>query len=63
MGGDCSHTISQIANKLRYPVAGTANKSELMMRYFTYGDGGADILPLSNLYKTEVRRLNSSEFP
>ena len=52
-----------LANKLKYLVAGTANKSELLMRYFTYGDGGADILPLGNLYKTEVRRLNSSEFP
>ena len=29
-----------------------------MIGYFTkYGDGGADILPLGNLYKTEVRRL------
>ena len=37
-----------LANKLKYLIAGTANKSELMMRYFTYGDGGADILPLGN---------------
>lgn len=46
------------ANKLSYMVAGTGNKSELMAGYFTkYGDGGADILPLGALYKTEVRSL------
>jgi len=46
------------ANKLNYLVAGTGNKSELMMGYFTkYGDGGADILPLGSLLKREVRQL------
>ncbi len=51
-------TLYYFANKLRYLVVGTANKSELMIGYFTkYGDGGADIFPLGNLYKTEVRRL------
>jgi len=39
-------------------VAGTGNKSELLVGYFTkYGDGGADLLPLGDLYKTEVRAL------
>ncbi len=39
-------------------VAGTSNKSEMMMGYFTkYGDGGADVEPLSDLYKTQVRQL------
>lgn len=39
-------------------VAGTGNKSELLLGYFTkYGDGGADLLPLGDLYKTEVRAL------
>ena len=46
------------ANKLNYLVAGTGNKSELMMGYFTkYGDGGVDILPLGGLYKSEVAVL------
>jgi len=36
-------------------VAGTGNKSELLLGYFTkYGDGGADLLPIGDLYKTEV---------
>jgi len=39
-------------------VAGTGNKSELLLGYFTkYGDGGADILPLGDLYKTDVRTI------
>jgi NAD+ synthase len=39
-------------------VLGTGNKSELLMGYFTkYGDGGADLLPIGDLYKTEVREL------
>ena len=46
------------ANTRNYLVAGTGNKSELYMGYFTkYGDGGADILPLADLLKTEVREL------
>lgn len=47
-----------LANNLNYLVAGTGNKSELMIGYFTkYGDGGVDILPLGDLLKTEVRAL------
>ncbi|MCI4346486.1 MAG: NAD+ synthase [Thermoplasmata archaeon] len=39
-------------------VLGTGNKSELLTGYFTkYGDGGADLLPLGDLYKTEIREL------
>lgn len=39
-------------------VAGTGDRSELLLGYFTkYGDGGVDILPIADLYKTEVRRL------
>ncbi|EQD71621.1 NAD+ synthetase [mine drainage metagenome] len=39
-------------------VVGTGNKSELLLGYFTkYGDGGVDLLPLGDLYKTQVRRL------
>lgn len=51
-------TLYYFANKLGYLVAGTGNKSELMVGYFTkYGDGGADILPLGNLLKTQVLEL------
>lgn len=39
-------------------VVGTLNQSELMMGYFTkFGDGACDILPLVNIYKTNVRQL------
>lgn len=39
-------------------VAGTSNKSELLLGYFTkYGDGGADFLPLGDLYKTQVKGM------
>jgi len=51
-------TLYYFANKLNYLVVGTGNKSELMIGYFTkYGDGGADILPLGNLLKSQVREL------
>ena len=39
-------------------VLGTADKSELMIGYFTkFGDAGADIFPIGELYKTQVRLL------
>ena len=39
-------------------VVGTADKSELQLGYFTkYGDGGADIFPIADMYKTEVRKI------
>jgi NAD+ synthase len=39
-------------------VLGTGDKSEISLGYFTkYGDGAADILPIADLYKTEVRAL------
>ena len=41
--------------KLNYLVVGTDDRSEYMIGYFTkYGDGACDILPIANLYKTEV---------
>ena len=47
-----------IANSLNYPVAGTGNRSELTLGYFTkYGDGGVDVLPIGGLLKSEVREL------
>ncbi|MBI2849163.1 MAG: NAD+ synthase [Chloroflexi bacterium] len=51
-------TLYYFANSLGYLVAGTGNKSELLVGYFTkYGDGGVDILPLGGLLKTQVRQL------
>ncbi|MDI6703433.1 MAG: NAD+ synthase [bacterium] len=51
-------TLYYFANNLNYLVAGTGNKSEIMVGYFTkYGDGGVDILPLGGLLKSEVREL------
>ncbi len=39
-------------------VMGTSNKSELLTGYFTkFGDGGADFMPLGDLYKTQVVEL------
>ncbi len=39
-------------------VLGTGDKSEMSLGYFTkYGDGAADLLPLADLYKTQVRAL------
>jgi NAD+ synthase len=41
-------------------VLGTSNKSELLIGYFTkHGDGGADLEPIGDLYKTQVRQLAS----
>jgi NAD+ synthase len=39
-------------------VLGTADKSELMIGYFTkFGDAGADIFPIGEMYKSQVRLL------
>lgn len=39
-------------------VLGTADKSEMQLGYFTkHGDGGADIFPIADLYKTEVKEF------
>jgi NAD+ synthase len=46
------------AGKSKSLVAGTGNKSEILLGYFTkYGDGGVDILPIGDLYKTSVWAL------
>jgi len=46
------------ANALGKIVCGSSDKSETMMGYFTkWGDGAADISPLMDLYKTQVRQL------
>ena len=46
------------ANKFNRVVCGSSDKSETMMGYFTkWGDGAADISPIMDLYKTQVRKL------
>ena len=53
-------TLYFIANSLNYLVAGTGNRSELAVGYFTkHGDGAADLLPLARMMKSEVRALAS----
>ena len=48
------------ANTQSRLVLGTTNRSELRLGYFTkFGDGAADLRPLGDLYKTEVRALAS----
>lgn len=50
--------LYHIANTESRLVVGTSNKSELLIGYFTkFGDGGADLEPIGDLYKTEVRQL------
>ena len=51
-------TLYHITNQLGYMVAGSSNRSEISVGYFTkYGDGGVDIMPLGNLVKGQVREL------
>jgi NAD+ synthase len=51
-------TLYFLANSQNYLVAGTGNRSELSIGYFTkHGDGGADLLPIGHLVKSEVRAL------
>lgn len=46
------------ANRLNKIVCGSSDKSETLMGYFTkWGDGAADITPIMDLYKTQVRKL------
>ena len=43
------------AQSLNYLVAGTSNKTERAIGYFTkWGDGASDILPIASLYKFQV---------
>jgi NAD+ synthase len=51
-------TLYYVANQMGYLVAGSGNRSEITIGYFTkHGDAGADILPLGNLVKKEVKEL------
>ncbi len=46
------------ANKQNRIVCGSSDKSETLMGYFTkWGDAAADIAPIMDLYKTQVRKL------
>ena len=46
------------AEKLHYIVCGTTNLPETIQGFFVkFGDGGVDIEPLTNLYKTQVFKL------
>jgi NAD+ synthase len=48
-------TLYYFAGLKQYLVAGTGNKSEIAVGYFTkYGDGGADLLPLGDMLKSQV---------
>jgi NAD+ synthase len=50
--------IYYYANKLNRIVCGSSDKSEAMMGYFTkWGDVAADISPIMDLYKSQVRKL------
>jgi NAD+ synthase len=51
-------TLYFFANSLNYLVAGTGNRSELTIGYFTkFGDGGADLLPVGHLLKSQVKSM------
>lgn len=50
--------LYEYANMTNTIVCGTSNKSELLIGYFTkYGDGGVDINPIGDLYKTQIIEL------
>ncbi|MGE5629692.1 MAG: NAD(+) synthase [Caulobacteraceae bacterium] len=51
-------TLYYFAGVHNYLVAGTGNRSELTIGYFTkYGDSGVDMLPIASFVKSEVREL------
>jgi NAD+ synthase len=46
------------AERLHYAVIGTPNKHEVEQGFFVKnGDGGADVMPISHLYKTQVYQM------
>lgn len=46
------------AEALHYAVIGTPNKHEYEQGFFVkYGDGAGDVMPIANLYKTQVYQL------
>ncbi len=50
--------LFEYANMNDCIVCGTSNKSEILVGYFTkFGDGGVDIMPIGDLYKTQIYDL------
>jgi NAD+ synthase len=50
--------LFEYANMTQNLVCGTSNKSEILVGYYTkYGDGGVDIMPIGDIYKTQVWEL------
>ncbi len=50
------HSFAHQRNGL---VIGTGDKSEITIGYFTkFGDGGVDLLPIGDLYKSQVRQIS-----
>src|SRR3989442_7675726 len=51
-------SLYYLANAENLLVAGTGDRSEDLIGYFTkYGDGGVDFLPIAHLYKSQVKQL------
>tara|TARA_Y100000590_G_scaffold465194_1_gene636770 strand:- start:47 stop:1018 length:972 start_codon:yes stop_codon:yes gene_type:complete len=52
--------LYSFAEKNNLVVVGSTNKSEYIQGYFVkYGDGGVDIEPIQNLYKTQIYELGN----
>lgn len=50
--------LYDLAAKYNGLVVGTSNKSEILIGYFTkFGDGGVDLEPIGDLFKTQVYQL------
>jgi NAD+ synthase len=53
-----ANIIYYYANLKNFLVLGTSDKSEYSIGYFTkFGDGSADLLPISKLYKTQLQEF------
>ena len=51
-------TLYYLAQSRNYLVLGSGNKTEILVGYSTkYGDGGVDLLPMGDMYKTQVWEL------
>ena len=47
-----------LANSHNLLVVGTGDRSEELLGFFTkFGDGGADLMPIAHLFKTQVRAM------
>jgi NAD+ synthase len=50
--------IYYYAEKMHYAVIGTPNKHEVEQGFFVkHGDGGADVMPIAHLFKTQVYQI------